>query len=368
MPVEIRAAIPTNLQSFWYDLRAKIGWIDAVYLWADGSDPAFREKLARYRHLAGTHDPSVIGERRWRDNGELRFSLRSLETYAPWINRIFIVTPDGHAPAWMRRDHPRLRLVDQDLLFRNPEHVPSFNSAAIEANLHHLPGLSRRFLYFNDDCFIGRPITLRDFIDEKGRTRIRIEPEAMPDGEEGDLPFRWLSHNHRLLKAAFGPKDYALAAHPPQLYDLRVYRRVIAKWRGEFERTSASRFRTADGTSIHELYAHYLDARRRVSFRLRTAETHRFVMFQPPLDRTLAQLEEIRCARPAFFTINDDWDEEGCIKDEALTAFLADYFPVPSSFENVATPVRILRARVSSAPSPSVSIESTSGATANSIG
>ncbi|KAJ8980378.1 hypothetical protein NQ317_009372 [Molorchus minor] len=41
--------------------------------------------------------------------------------------------------------------------------LPSFSSPAIECNLHRIPGLSRKFIYFNDDIFLGKPTYLEDF-------------------------------------------------------------------------------------------------------------------------------------------------------------------------------------------------------------
>jgi len=43
----------------------------------------------RRRRGSGAVD---AGAHRYRDNGELRYSLRFAHQYAPWIDRIFIVT------------------------------------------------------------------------------------------------------------------------------------------------------------------------------------------------------------------------------------------------------------------------------------
>jgi hypothetical protein len=34
-----------------------------------------------------------------------------------------------------------------DMIFANKSHLPTFSSPAIEANIHHIPGLSNRFMY-----------------------------------------------------------------------------------------------------------------------------------------------------------------------------------------------------------------------------
>lgn len=52
---------------------------------------------------------SVRGNR-FADNDELRYSLRSLERFAPWIRNVFLVT-NGQIPRWLNVEHPSLRLV-----------------------------------------------------------------------------------------------------------------------------------------------------------------------------------------------------------------------------------------------------------------
>jgi hypothetical protein len=128
--------------------------IDAVYTWVDGSDAKFQEQLRRFRKLEGCDNPESIRENRFHDNQELRFSLRSLERYAPWVRKVYLVT-DGQLPHWLDPFHPRLTLVSGKQLFPHAEWLPTFNSHAIEWQLSRIPGLSRRFLYFNDDMFLG---------------------------------------------------------------------------------------------------------------------------------------------------------------------------------------------------------------------
>ena len=43
-----------------------------------------------------------------------------------------------------------------------------FSSPAIEANLHRIPGLSKKFIYFNDDVFLGAPTKPEDFLSVSG--------------------------------------------------------------------------------------------------------------------------------------------------------------------------------------------------------
>ena len=52
-----------------------------------------------------------------------------------------------------------IELVDHTVLFRGYEqYLPTFNSLAIATMLWRIPGLSDRFLYFNDDVFLAAPV------------------------------------------------------------------------------------------------------------------------------------------------------------------------------------------------------------------
>lgn len=92
-----------------------------------------------------------------------RYSLRSLETNAPWIRHIYIVT-NGQVPSWLDTSNPRVSIIPHDVIFANHSVLPTFSSLAIEFNLHRIPGLSETFLYFNDDVFLGRPVTPWDLM------------------------------------------------------------------------------------------------------------------------------------------------------------------------------------------------------------
>src|SRR5699024_7061147 len=60
--------------------------------------------------------------------------------------------------------------------FLSKENLPVFNSCAIEINLHRIPGLSERFVYFNDDTFLIDYVKEKDFF-KKGLPR----DEAIPN-------------------------------------------------------------------------------------------------------------------------------------------------------------------------------------------
>ena len=138
--------------------------IDFVIAWVDDSDPAWRKEFNKYRYSgseAGLTDTVVTpqgcdaSEERYRDWGTLRYWFRSVERFAPWVNRIHLLTW-GHLPSWLDTDNPKLNIVRHEQ-FIPQEYLPTFNSCPIELNLHRIPELTERFVYFNDDMFLCRP-------------------------------------------------------------------------------------------------------------------------------------------------------------------------------------------------------------------
>lgn len=144
--------------------------IDLVYLWVNGNDPKW---IAKRKTCIG--DLSKAEENckgRYVDNEELKYSLRSVEKYAPWIRKIFIVT-DNQIPGWLETSHPKIQIVDHtDIL--PTECLPCFNSVVIEHHLHRIPGLSEHFLYANDDMYINQAVTPETFFAKDLLPRIRL--------------------------------------------------------------------------------------------------------------------------------------------------------------------------------------------------
>ena len=143
---------------------------DIVYLWVNGNDPVWRAK----RHHAvqklcasARSDMALYGnvEGRFRDNDELRYSLRALEQFYPEHGHVYVVT-DGQAPAWLKPSN-RLTLVDHRELIP-AQSLPTFDSGNIESYIHRIPGLSERYFYFNDDVFFNAPVKLGDWFWDEG--------------------------------------------------------------------------------------------------------------------------------------------------------------------------------------------------------
>ena len=147
--------------------------VDAVYTWVNGSDPVWAAVAAPVFAAAGLveHDVRKLTfadamAHKFRDWNELLYSMRSIYAYAPWVRTIYVVTSGPtQVPAWLNVSHPRVRVVHHAALFDDPAtQLPTFNSYAIESVLHRIPGLSNRFLYFNQDFLLAQPVTLATWL------------------------------------------------------------------------------------------------------------------------------------------------------------------------------------------------------------
>ena len=150
--------------------RGREGPIDFVISWVDGNDPAWQEKKARYQ------DPDAdLRPQRYRDWELLRYWFRGVERFATYVRRVHFVT-EGHLPSWLNTAHPKLHVARHED-FMPAEALPTFSSRAIEANLHRIPGLSERFVYFNDDMFLIRETKESDFfMDGLPRDMLALQP------------------------------------------------------------------------------------------------------------------------------------------------------------------------------------------------
>lgn len=142
--------------------------IDFVLPWVDGSDGDWQAAKRMYENAAADmprSDLNANADCRYRDYGLLKYWFRAVERFAPWVGRVFFVTC-GQKPEWLDVSNPKLRLVNHDEYIPG-EYLPTFHSNTIELNLHRIAELSERFVLFNDDLFLLRPVS-PDFFFKKG--------------------------------------------------------------------------------------------------------------------------------------------------------------------------------------------------------
>lgn len=133
--------------------------IDFVITWVDGQDEAWLKRKAHYTH--DNEEGIDHRECRYRDWGLLRYWFRGVEKFAPWVHKIHFIT-EGHLPKWLNTQHPNLHIVNH-VDYIPEKFLPTFSSHVLEIWMHRIEGLTEHFVYFNDDFFLIRPVTPKDF-------------------------------------------------------------------------------------------------------------------------------------------------------------------------------------------------------------
>ena len=178
--------------------------IDIVYLWVDDTDTKWRAEKDKWQKIiCGQTSISydAVSSARWRDNGELLYSLRSVDKFAPWVNHIYIITGFNQIPKWLNTAHPKITIIPHELIMPS-DALPTFNSVAIEMCIPNIPGLSEHFLLMNDDMFFNRPLGPNFFYDTHGRARIRYSTHAKHDTNIGTWMTQVNEYTQTLIMAA----------------------------------------------------------------------------------------------------------------------------------------------------------------------
>jgi hypothetical protein len=314
--------------------------VDIVYTWVDGVDPRWCSRKARYANadqLAELHD-SAANEARYFSRDELRYSLRSVAMYAPWVRRIHIVT-DEQIPSWLNLDHPKIRVIDHKEIFSDPSVLPVFNSHAIESQLHHIPDLAEHYLYFNDDFFIGRRVFPETFFHANGVAKFFLSKVALDYDPPSrlDLPVTSAAKQNRaLLEREFGVTVTQKFWHTPQPQLRSVLEQMECEHPEVFAQVAASRFRHPSDYSIPSSLAHYyaFQLGRSVPGRLQ----YRYQEIGTPQAKRLLD-GMLRTRNSDVFCLNDtDISPKDFAAQCAMVRdFLERYYPVPSPFERTAS-------------------------------
>lgn len=258
---------------------------DVVIAWVDGDDPVHKQKKAQY--LTGqceTTFDDIAGAMRYRSTGEIFYCVASVLRYAPWVRKIFIVTDkqDPHVDEFVARNFPNntipIELVDHTVLFRGyEEYLPTFNSISIETMLWRIPGLSDRFLYFNDDFFLAAPATEDMWFDEDN-TYIYAHRFAtwwarlLRWGKHLGRKHKEFGYKDSMLNAAdiMGANNFFLFPHAPQPMRRTWYEKFYAEHPELIVHNICHRFREPSQLSIPTLF--YIGAHQKGLLKIRPSK------------------------------------------------------------------------------------------------
>ena len=256
--VERFGRIWPTIENMFADHASDISFdIDLVFSWVDGSSKEFQAQRAKrmQNYIVGEGDES---EARFRQIDELKYALRSIHMYAPWIRRIFVAT-DSDRPDWLA-DDPRVTFMPSEKFFADPSVLPTHNSQAVECQLHHIPGLAEHFLYSNDDMFFGRPVG-PDMFFSPGGISMFIEADTRIGLGHNDNDRSGFENaarvNRRLLQDRFGLMTTRHLEHAATPLRKSVMAEMEREFAEDFAATAASTFRASSNISVTNSLYHY---------------------------------------------------------------------------------------------------------------
>lgn len=294
-------------------MRARM---DVVYTWVDGARPDYRTLLQDYSSA-----PVDLNPERYRDVYEmLRYSLRSVARYAPWIRRIFLFTCRPHVPEWLNLDHPDVHLHHHDEIFEDPGILPTFSCNGIETQLHRLP-CSDPFLYMNDDYLFGAPVDREYLCDARGR--IAVFGTLL--GER----FPW-----RIRDAGL---SLGFTEHTPLWVVKRHWEASQQRFPEDLARTLRNRFRQPADLRMERLYRYYLLAHTRERKVVPFWQARHDVWFHKitnDLAAEQAKFARLRQRGRKLLCFNDDQrDNPNPEVVRLVRDYLAQSYPEPSPWE-----------------------------------
>jgi hypothetical protein len=307
--------------------------IDIVYTYVNGNDPNFistRKYVSKKYYDPNTHtyDSNILG--RFNDRDELKYSLRSVDYYLNFYRNIYIVT-NGTLPKWLNINHPQIKTINHHDIPVLRDYLPTYNSHAIEANLHRIPGLSENFLYFNDDVLIEKKLNISDFIKD-GKIILHNDNTLSYNGKNNTtnsgFDNAW-SNSNRYLDYKYKPEKRYVYQHIPFLINKNIINNLWNELPNELTQTTKSKFRSINDYNIFQalhtftLYYNNLFSypEYKISYHLGSNNIHRFI------------LSNFNKSKYKFICINDENDKDIEKTDLAYKNLLEEMYPVKSQFE-----------------------------------
>ena len=117
-----------------------------------------------------------------RDDGIIKYQLRSVVKYAPWINIIYIFAdPVERPPEWLSEFQGRVILVNRcERFIGGDQNCPTQNTFAVYANLHTIQGLSERYIVCDDDVIFTSFMHIKRFFTDENKIVMGLGSKSRP--------------------------------------------------------------------------------------------------------------------------------------------------------------------------------------------
>lgn len=307
--------------------------VDLVYLWADGNDPDWlrQRSIVAGKPLDHTEENC---KGRVANNDELKYSLRSVDKFIPWIRHIFIVTAQQQ-PEWLLLSHPKIHLINQKDIIP-AEANPCFNSNVIEYFLYNIPDLAEYFLYSNDDMFFNDRLPQEFFFTPKGLPVVHLRRKPLGKGHYRIKDFLGKSlgqyrsnikESKEIIAQKFGKYYAGESYHNIDAYKKSDYQTAVEQVFNENIQASLPHHMRALGDIHRSIFSYYALAIGHAEKRYISRAT------APKIDLNKSNYANyFKGNNPKLFCMNDTEHVTDSDRERAKQ-FLDELFPVKSSFE-----------------------------------
>ncbi len=297
-------------------LNTNIAPIDAVVTWVDGNAAAHRRERTRY--MAKETNPlyeNATNPHRWDNNDEILYCLQSIENFAPWTRKIWIVIDRELPDLTSLSDQLKVKIdfvFHRDIFDEFSTVLPTFNSLTIESMIWRIKGLSERFMYFNDDVFLSAPLLPTDVFQGslpvlRGEWVDYSELLDQPEKREDPAKFNHFMQINAAHIAGFDAKRLFDSAHVVHPMRLSVMAQLFDKDRDNFIENIKYRFRDLRQFSPQSLHNHACIAAEQAV--IHTEDDYLHIASGQGVDRpqveTLALLQKANKPEIKFLCVND---------------------------------------------------------------
>lgn len=273
-------------------------------------------------------------------NHELQYSLRSIDLYAPWVNKIFILTDNKkNHPSWIKNDTKKIIIIDTTETFPHPSYLPNSNSNAIESTIANIKNLSEHYIYFCDDIFLGKKTKYTDFFTWDGK--------AIVDKYILETTPILIDENNNINNIKYPPSTGRMYKHIP-IPQIKSYVREFYKeysdyihWIRMTKKRISVGFDVCKSNNlntpcqqIHYPICKYMYAKNKAII-TDNDDLKKVIFVRNNLVNLIYVLNKILIIRPMFFCINDDQININKREQARNTVleFFSIYFPNKPSFE-----------------------------------
>jgi hypothetical protein len=273
-------------------------------------------------------------------NHELKYSLRSIDLYAPWVNKIYILTdyPKKY-PSWIKNDNNKIIMVDTTETFPDQSYLPNSNSNAIESTIVNIKNLSEHYIYFCDDIFLGKKTKYTDFFTYDGK--------AIVDKYVLETTPILIDENNNINNIKYPPSTGRMYKHIPIPQIKSSIREFYEEYSDYIHWVRMTKNRNNKGfdvcksnglntpcQQIHYPICKYMYAKNK-AITTDNDYSKKAIFVKNKYENLIYALNRIVVIKPMFFCINDDQTDVSKREEARNTVlkFFELYFPNKPSFE-----------------------------------